>query len=309
MNEAASRQIMSNPRKASADFGPKKSKSFSNEQTTSQRDSTTRMSSNDQGWKSSSMSDVPQEKKILTKQPPKAAPPPKGKSEESETKPSSRDSHVETPKVVEKKPIVVEKKLSEEELQERVDSLLEEYLQSQEIEEAGLCVKELNSPSSHFQVVYKGLCFAIEKKDKEVNLMMKLFTYLFHEKILQDVDFLKGFESILEQLEDFEIDIPYAPQFVCKFLANGLLNGYLSMSFLQHAFDHLRSGDSQKPIKLVLDTLSHGLEKDKESLKQKYQSSPLDLLHLLPEKGQGPEALKQFLAGKSDDLVALLTST
>jgi hypothetical protein len=84
------------------------------------------------------------------------------------------------------------KELSLEEIQAKIESLLEEYLEARDPEEAILCLHELHAPEALHEVVYKGIMSVLEKKESDCKLMVDLFDVLCTKKVLTEAQWQKG---------------------------------------------------------------------------------------------------------------------
>ncbi|BBN20099.1 translation initiation factor 4G [Marchantia polymorpha subsp. ruderalis] len=102
----------------------------------------------------------------------------------------------------------------------KTESLLTEYFTIVDLKEALQCVKELGGAELHPQFVQITLSIVFEKRDKEQELVSKLFDYLHSEKVVSGDSFRAGVVLAAEQLEDFAMDAPLAPKLLGKILAN-----------------------------------------------------------------------------------------
>lgn len=84
------------------------------------------------------------------------------------------------------------KKLTEEELDAKIGELLEEYLNSNDIQEAIHCIKDLHTPHIGNKIVEKGVVITLDKQEKDRELMSKLFTALSNEDLVTEEEFMKG---------------------------------------------------------------------------------------------------------------------
>jgi programmed cell death protein 4 len=125
-----------------------------------------------------------------------------------------------------------------EELKKDMDQLLLEYLLSRELDEAALCVKELDAPHFHHELVKRGVFIAMEKdggtvpNPKESNgaavsvieatptnidAMAALFGFLVSNAIVSDNQVLKGIDRLHKLLPDLTLDVPAAPALLESF--------------------------------------------------------------------------------------------
>ncbi|CAM6091252.1 unnamed protein product [Calypogeia fissa] len=117
-------------------------------------------------------------------------------------------------------------------LNKKSESLLNEYFSIVDLKEAALCVKELGGPELHPQFVQFVLTVVFDKRDREQELVSKLFDYLYLEKILSSEAIRSGFIDSAEQLEDLAVDAPLAPKLMGKLLAGLVLSKAADISLL-----------------------------------------------------------------------------
>ena len=84
------------------------------------------------------------------------------------------------------------RELTPEELENKTDLLLKEFLGSGDLEEAVLCVKELESIEYHPEVINRGVMLALEKKDEDRQRMLTLFSHFQKVGIITPEQFQKG---------------------------------------------------------------------------------------------------------------------
>lgn len=108
-----------------------------------------------------------------------------------------------------------------EELKVDMDQLLQEYLLSRELDEAARCVKELEAPHFHHELVKRGVFAAMEMDgngvaaDSEalsnIDAMSALFGFLVRNAIVSDNQVKKGVDRLHKLLPDISLDVPAAP--------------------------------------------------------------------------------------------------
>eukprot|EP01112_Ceratiomyxa_fruticulosa_P008007 TRINITY_DN2077_c0_g2_i3.p1 TRINITY_DN2077_c0_g2~~TRINITY_DN2077_c0_g2_i3.p1 ORF type:complete len:372 (-),score=90.49 TRINITY_DN2077_c0_g2_i3:171-1286(-) len=112
-----------------------------------------------------------------------------------------------------------------------VQPIIDEYFVSGDAEEVGRALKELNSPQFHQEFVKISVSKAMEKHDRERELVSHLLPSLYpnclsYEKIAE------GFSALLERLQDLKLDTPTAPELLSMFLARAVIDDVLPPSFL-----------------------------------------------------------------------------
>ena len=114
-----------------------------------------------------------------------------------------------------------------EELKKDMDQLLQEYLLSRELDEAARCVKELDAPHFHHELVKRGVFAAMELDGKGASIdtealsnmdaMAALFGFLVRNAIVSDNQVKKGVDRLHKILPDLSLDVPAAPQLLEAF--------------------------------------------------------------------------------------------
>lgn len=125
-----------------------------------------------------------------------------------------------------------------EELKKDMDQLLEEYLHSRELDEAARCVKELQAPHFHHELVKRGVVLAMEADGKRksdepdahcsLDAMAALFGFLVRNLIISEYQVKKGVDRLLQRLPDLSLDVPAAPELLSVFQEFAVEKGCLS---------------------------------------------------------------------------------
>jgi programmed cell death protein 4 len=114
-----------------------------------------------------------------------------------------------------------------EELKKDMDQLLQEYLLSRELDEAARCVKELDSPHFHHELVKRGVKIAMEADGNgdavhsetlsNLDAMAALFGFLVRNAIVSEYQVAKGVDRLHKILSDIALDVPAAPSLLDAF--------------------------------------------------------------------------------------------
>jgi programmed cell death protein 4 len=114
-----------------------------------------------------------------------------------------------------------------EELKIVMDQLLKEYLLSRELDEAARCVRELNAPHFHHELVKRGVTIAMEEdganngasthSDPSVDAMAALFEFLVGNAIVSEFQVAKGLMKTKKILNDLKLDVPGAGEMLKEF--------------------------------------------------------------------------------------------
>lgn len=124
-----------------------------------------------------------------------------------------------------------------EELKVVMDQLLKEYLLSRELDEAARCVRELNAPHFHHELVKRGVKIAMEEdganngasthSDPSVDAMAALFAFLVNNAIISEFQVAKGIVRLNKILDDLKLDVPDAPAILKEFEQMAIERGCL----------------------------------------------------------------------------------
>jgi programmed cell death protein 4 len=112
------------------------------------------------------------------------------------------------------------------ELKTNIDILLKEYLFSRELDEAARCVRELEAPHFHHELVKRGVFAAMEEDGKEtdtsyvpsnIDAMAALFVFLVTNAIVSESQIKRGIRRLHDLLPDLSLDVPSASSLLSVF--------------------------------------------------------------------------------------------
>ncbi|XP_060749605.1 eukaryotic translation initiation factor 4 gamma 3 isoform X5 [Tachysurus vachellii] len=112
--------------------------------------------------------------------------------------------------------------LSEEEMEKRSKSIIDEFLHINDYKEAMQCVEELEQATMLYVFVRVGVESTLERSQITRDHIGQLFHQLLQAGILSKSQFFKGFSEILEIADDMAIDIPHIWLYLAE-LVNHLL--------------------------------------------------------------------------------------
>ncbi|XP_077146227.1 eukaryotic translation initiation factor 4 gamma 1 isoform X1 [Ranitomeya variabilis] len=122
--------------------------------------------------------------------------------------------------------------LSEEELEKKSKSIIEEYLHINDMKEALQCVQELDSPSLLFIFVRNSIESTLERSTIAREHMGLLLFSLVKTGALTKEQYYKGVLEVLEVAEDMEIDIPHIWLYLAELISPVLTEGGIPMGEL-----------------------------------------------------------------------------
>jgi len=173
--------------------------------------------------------------------------------------------------------------------------LLEEYLSTYDVAEAGECLKELQAPQQHYKAVEKALTIAIDRKEEVRTLMSKLLCELHSEfNVLSQEAIAKGFDEVLSVIEDTDLDMPKASTNLGQMIGKAVLDEILPLSYLNAGLDHvIASGKALKIASEAFHTIANGTST--EEMASLYKQSGMDFMRFLKEENRNVKFLGQFL--------------
>ncbi|CAM8878175.1 unnamed protein product [Rhodiola kirilowii] len=116
-----------------------------------------------------------------------------------------------------------------DDVKDKIGKLLEEFESGGDVREACRCIKELNMPFFHHEVVKKALVMAIEKKS--ISRVWNLLQECFSSGLITMYQMAKGFERVAESLDDLALDVPNAKDQFTHYVDLAKGAGWLESSF------------------------------------------------------------------------------
>ncbi|KAJ7532356.1 hypothetical protein O6H91_13G000400 [Diphasiastrum complanatum] len=114
-----------------------------------------------------------------------------------------------------------------EEVKKKIVELLKEYVESGDKAEACRCIRQLNVPFFHHEVVKKALTVAMEKRNAEP-LILSLLRECADEGLITSNQISKGFARLSESLDDLALDIPRAKEMLQSLSSKATKDGWLT---------------------------------------------------------------------------------
>ncbi|XP_075407924.1 eukaryotic translation initiation factor 4 gamma 3 isoform X8 [Tenrec ecaudatus] len=119
--------------------------------------------------------------------------------------------------------------LSEEEMEKKSRSIIDEFLHINDFKEAMQCVEELDTQGLLHVFVRVGVESTLERSQSTREHMGQLLHQLVQSEKLSKQDFFKGFSETLELADDMAIDIPHIWLYLAELVTPMLKEGGLSM--------------------------------------------------------------------------------
>ncbi|NWR62876.1 IF4G3 factor, partial [Bucorvus abyssinicus] len=126
--------------------------------------------------------------------------------------------------------------LSEEEIERKCKSIIDEFLHINDFKEAMQCVEELSTQNLLPVFVRVGVESTLERSQITRDHMGQLLHQLVQAGKLSKQDFFKGFSDTLEMADDMAIDIPHIWLYLAELVTPMLKEGGISMRELLQEF-------------------------------------------------------------------------
>ncbi|NWV01677.1 IF4G3 factor, partial [Upupa epops] len=126
--------------------------------------------------------------------------------------------------------------LSEEEIERKCKSIIDEFLHINDFKEAMQCVEELSAQNLLPVFVRVGVESTLERSQITRDHMGQLLHQLVQSRKLSKQDFFKGFSDTLEVADDMAIDIPHIWLYLAELVTPILKEGGISMRELAQEF-------------------------------------------------------------------------
>ncbi|NXA60140.1 IF4G3 factor, partial [Mohoua ochrocephala] len=133
-------------------------------------------------------------------------------------------------------PVQEKPSLSEEEIERKCKSIIDEFLHINDFKEAMQCVEELSAQSLLPVFVRVGVESTLERSQITRDHMGQLLHQLVQSGKLSKQDFFKGFSETLEMADDMAIDIPHIWLYLAELVTPMLKEGGISMRELIQEF-------------------------------------------------------------------------
>lgn len=123
---------------------------------------------------------------------------------------------------------------------ERVTTIVKEYFDSADVQEAANSLLELGSPLYQNFVVKKIVTLAMDRQHRECEMGARLLSVVYPQVICAD-EMIKGFIQLLNCAEDLALDVPEAATVLGAFVARAVVDDVLPPAFVTRAISLLSS--------------------------------------------------------------------
>ncbi|XAR63295.1 hypothetical protein NMG60_11023182 [Bertholletia excelsa] len=191
----------------------------------------------------------------------------------------------------------------EERLRDMSLDAIKEYYSVKDEKEVTLCIKDLNAPGFYPSMISIWVVDSFERKETERDLLSKLLINLSRPRdgMLNQDHLVKGFESVLANLEDAINDAPKAGEFLGQMLAKIILEKVIPFSEIgqliyaggEEKGSLVEAGLAAEVVGTILETIKS--EKGEPVLNEIRMSSGLKLEKLRPPDWKRPLRLDKFI--------------
>ncbi|CAM8920827.1 unnamed protein product [Rhodiola kirilowii] len=167
------------------------------------------------------------------------------------TSPSARPSNSvvdPSPNTVPTRPQTPTTALNPAELARKTKSLLEEYFNVRLLDEALVCIEELQSPAYHPEVVKTAISYALDKGPSCIEPVSNLLHYLYTKKVFTSNDIGTGCILYSSMLDDIAIDLPKAPTSFGEVLGKAVLATEVDFKVVNEVLKKVEDDFFQKAI-------------------------------------------------------------
>ncbi|XP_048491756.1 MA3 DOMAIN-CONTAINING TRANSLATION REGULATORY FACTOR 2 [Beta vulgaris subsp. vulgaris] len=114
----------------------------------------------------------------------------------------------------------------------KINNLLTEFVVSGDKKEACMCIKDLNVPYFHHEIMKRALIIAMERRKVE-DRILQLLKMAAEEGLINSSQITKGFNRMIDTIDDLSLDIPDARQILQSIISKCASEGWLSASSLK----------------------------------------------------------------------------
>lgn len=116
----------------------------------------------------------------------------------------------------------------------KIVMLLKEYLSSGDIREATNCLRDLDVPHFHHEVVYEATVMVLEdSSERAAEMMCKFLKSLADAVIIMPQQFRQGLTRVYDNVPDISLDVPNAYPLLERFVTMCNKEGFLSDALLK----------------------------------------------------------------------------
>lgn len=137
-------------------------------------------------------------------------------------------------------------------IKERTNSILEEYVSSNDLTETDKAIRELSAPSFHYYIVKRAVIRALDAKEPEKEKLVKLLSALAKSGLISEGHFVSGFKECINAMDDLALDTPNGKEVLGSFIQRSISAGFLPASLsdtYKEALTKASAAKTQQPTK------------------------------------------------------------
>ncbi|TMS13552.1 eukaryotic translation initiation factor 4 gamma 2a [Larimichthys crocea] len=200
------------------------------------------------------------------------------------------------PPPIQEKPAKSTKKAppTKEELSKMTETLVADYLNNKNIDEAVNAAREMKAPK-HFlsEMLNKMVVYSLDRSDEDKEHASTLVHTLCTEGIVTGENLLQAFLNVLDQCPKIEEEVPLVKSYLAQFAARAIIADLVSVADLAH---QLENGAHFPLFLLCLQQMVK--LKDRDWLVDLFQQSKVNMQKMLPEIDQNKDRMLEILEGK-----------
>uniref|UniRef100_W5M8G5 Eukaryotic translation initiation factor 4 gamma 2 n=2 Tax=Lepisosteus oculatus TaxID=7918 RepID=W5M8G5_LEPOC len=181
-----------------------------------------------------------------------------------------------------------------EELLKMTETIVTEYLNSKNINDAVNGVREMKAPK-HFlpEMLSKIIICSLDRSDDDKEHASTLINSLRSEGLITGENFMQAFLNVLDQCPKIEVDIPLVKSYLAQFAARAIIAELVNIAELAQPLEN----GTHFPLFLLCLQQTAKL-KDREWLTELFQQSKVNMQKMLPEIDQNKDRMLEILEGK-----------
>uniref|UniRef100_A0A6V3QQJ3 MI domain-containing protein n=1 Tax=Lotharella globosa TaxID=91324 RepID=A0A6V3QQJ3_9EUKA len=126
------------------------------------------------------------------------------------------------------------------EVKAKLTDMAKEYMDSEDISELSRCFTEMKMPYMGHELVKRGISTSMDRGPRERELMSRAIAEMTGESLIRE-EASKGFEILLQRVEDLIMDVPNVLEYLSSFVSRAIADEAVAPSFLVQA--HIQEGD------------------------------------------------------------------
>eukprot|EP01132_Coremiostelium_polycephalum_P004874 gene4874-6080_t len=210
---------------------------------------------------------------------------------------SSPKKESKAPSKQESKQPVVKKQpeIDLEKIEANIDITLDEYIESEDVDEAMECIKEeLNYPPAIQSKIFGMLISkSFEKREKDKTKIAELFKAIVAAQLFTNDQIKDALKELLTNIEEIEVDLPFSSKFLAAVVGVCIEAEIMPLNYLEESYLHLvDTGKAEDMLKDTFDSIVTA--SDQERLAELYEKTEnLDILKLFRIKNRNITYLQE----------------